>query len=96
MAKITNDEELRKYAQKSLKKKQDFREFMIVYAFVTALTVGIWFFTTPTGYFWPIWVIFGMGIAAVLTGLDAAGKLGGKPITSADIDAEVERLKTKR
>ncbi len=37
----------------------------------------------------------GMGIAAVLTGLDAAGKLGGKPITSADIDAEVERLKTK-
>jgi hypothetical protein len=40
-------------------------------------------------------VIFGMGIAAVLTGLDAAGKLGGKPITSADIDAEVERLKTK-
>jgi hypothetical protein len=36
-----------------------------------------------------------MGIAAVLAGMDAAGRLGGKPITSADIDAEVERLKTK-
>jgi hypothetical protein len=40
--------------------------------------------------------MFGMGIAAVIAGLDAYGKLSNKPITQAEIDAEVERLKTKR
>jgi len=96
MAKTTNDDELRKYALKSLKKKEDFRQYMIIYAMVSAITVGVWYFVTPTGYFWPGWVIFGMGIGALLAGLDAMGKLGGKPITASDIDAEVERLKTKR
>ena len=95
MAKITKDEELRKYALKSLKKKEDFRQYMIIYAMVSAITVGVWYFVTPTGYFWPGWVIFGMGIGALLAGLDAMGKLSGKPITASDIDAEVERLKTK-
>ena len=95
MAKTTNDDELRKYALKSLKKKDDFRQYMIIYAIVSAITVGVWYFVTPTGYFWPGWVIFGMGIGALLAGLDAMGKLGGKPITASDIDAEVERLKTK-
>ena len=95
MAKTTNDDELRKYALKSLKKKDDFRQYMIIYAMVSAITVGVWYFVTPTGYFWPGWVIFGMGIGALLAGLDAMGKLGGKPITASDIDAEVERLKTK-
>jgi hypothetical protein len=87
------DNEVRKYATKLLKKRQDFKEYMWVYLVVTAITTGIWFFTTPNGYFWPIWVIFGMGIGAVLTGLDALGKLSRKPITEAEIDAEVERLK---
>ena len=88
----TNDH-LRKHAAKLLKKRQDFKEYMWVYLVVTAITSGVWFFTTPDGYFWPIWVIFGMGIGAVFTGLDALGKLSSKPITEADIDAEVERLK---
>jgi hypothetical protein len=96
MAKTANDEELRKYALKSLKRKEDFRQYMIVYVIVVAITVGVWYLVTPTGYFWPGWVIFGMGIGALFTGLDAWGKLGGKPITTSQIDAEVERLKTKR
>jgi hypothetical protein len=37
-----------------------------------------------------------MGIGAVFAGLDAYGKLSNKPITQAEIDAEVERLKTTR
>jgi hypothetical protein len=90
-----NDEELREFARKRLKKQADFKQYLWVWLGVSILLTVIWFLSSPGGYFWPIWVIFGMGIAAVLTGLDAAGKLGGKPITSADIDAEVERLKTK-
>lgn len=90
-----NEQELRRFAEKSLKKKSDFRQYMFVYAVVSLITSGIWFITTPTGYFWPVWVIFGMGIGALFAGLDAYGKLGGKPITSLDVDAEVERLRRK-
>jgi len=36
-----------------------------------------------------------MGIAAVFVGLDAYGIFGPKPISEADIDAEVERLGRK-
>jgi hypothetical protein len=40
--------------------------------------------------------MFGMGIAAIVSGLEAYGKLSPKPITQAEIDSEVERLKTNR
>ena len=55
------------------------------------LTV-IWFITTPNEYFWPMWAMFGMGVGAFFSGMDAYAK---KPrvITEADIDAEVKRLK---
>lgn len=90
---MTSD--VRDFARKQLKKKQDFRSYLWVYAFVSALVTVIWFFTTPGGAFWPFWVMFGMGIGAVFGGLDAYGFLGRKPITEADIDAEVERLQRK-
>ena len=95
MGQTATETELRKHAAKLLKKREDFKQYLWVYLVVTAITSGVWFFTTPTGYFWPIWVIFGMGIGAVFAGLDALGKLSNKPITEADIDAEVERLKRK-
>ena len=90
-----NRDALREFAQKQLKKKQDFRTYMWVYAAVVALTSGVWFITTPNAPYWPIWVVFGMGIAAIFVGLDAYGRLGGKPMTDDQIDAEVERLKRK-
>jgi fatty acid desaturase len=90
------DSELRAYAKKQLKNKQEFRVYLRVYLAVVALTATIWFLTSPGSYFWPIWVIFGMGIGAVFIGLEAYGKLGNKPITDADIDAEVERLGRKQ
>jgi len=90
------DATLRKFAEKSIKRKKDFREYLVVYAVVSIITTGIWYLTTPTGYFWPVWVFFGMGIGAVFAGLDAYGNLFKKPISQADILDEVERLKTKR
>jgi hypothetical protein len=88
-------QDVRAYALKQIKKKQDFRQYLWVYAFVSILVTAIWFFTTPAGPFWPFWVYFGMGLGAVAAGLDAYGVLGRKPISEADIDAEVERLKRK-
>ena len=93
MSGLAKDNEIRKHAAKLLKKREDFKQYLWVYLVVTAITSGVWFFTTPNGYFWPLWVIFGMGIGAVFAGLDAFGKLSSKPITEDAIDAEVERLK---
>lgn len=89
------DVSLRDYAAKSLKKKQDFKQYLWTWLAVSILVSGIWFVTSPEGYFWPTWVIFGMGIGALFSGLDAYGRLSAKPITDADIDAEVERLKRR-
>ena len=91
----TKDESLRDYARKSLKKKQDFKQYLWVYLGVTILVSAIWYLTTPGGYFWPIWVVFGMGAAAIFIAIDAYGTLGKRPISDADVDAEVERLKRK-
>jgi len=84
--------ELRNFARKQLKKKQEFKTYLVVYAGVTVLVTAVWSLTSWGDNFWPIWVIFGMGIGAVATGLDAYGKSWSKPITEADVDAEVERL----
>ena len=89
------NDELRNFAEKQLKKKQDFRTYMWVYAAVVALTSGVWFITSPSAPYWPVWVILGMGIAAIFVGLNAYGRLGGKLITDEQIDAEVERLRRK-
>ena len=94
MAKET-DSEIREFALKQIKKKQGFRTYLFVYAAVTLVVVGVWFITSPTAYFWPQWTIFGMGIGAIFVGLDAYGVFSAKPITEADIDAEVERLGRK-
>lgn len=91
----TKDDSLRDFARKSLKKKQDYKQYLWVYLAVSLLTTGIWFITSPTSYFWPMWVIFGMGVGALFAGLDAYGKISNKPITDADVDAEVERLSSK-
>lgn len=94
MAEESKDE-VREYARAQIKKKRDFKTYLFVYAAVTLVVVGVWFITSPTAYFWPQWTIFGMGIGAIFVGLDAYGVFSAKPITEADIDAEVERLGRK-
>ena len=89
------DDSVRDYARKQLKKKQDFKRYLGIYALVVGITCAVWYLTSPWAPFWPIWVVFGMGIGAVVIGLDAYGIGSPKPITEADVDAEVERLKRK-
>jgi len=82
-------------AKKSLKKKRDAKEFLLVTIAVNAILVGIWWFTTPTGYFWPMWVMFGMGIGVMFAYLDAYTVLGAKPISDDDIRAEAEKIRKR-
>lgn len=90
-----DQEAMRQAAHAQLKKKQGFRNFSYVAPMVVLLNVAIWYLTSPGEYFWPIWVIVGMGAAWFFVWLDAYGLSGRKPITEADVDAEVERMGSK-
>jgi len=85
------DEDLRARAEKSLKKKRDFWQYIGVYIGANALVTGIWFITTPGGYFWPVWVLLGMGIAIPIIGFDAYGPVRSTP-SEDKIQAEMKRL----
>jgi len=91
----TEQEALREYARKRLKNQQEFKQFLVVWAFVSGLLTAIWFFVSPNSFFWPIFAIGGMGIGAYFQWSEAYGPGLAKVITEADVDAEVERLRRK-
>ena len=78
----------------SLKKKRDAKKFLFVTLAVNAILVGVWLFAP--GYFWPMWVRFGMGSGVGLAYLDAYIFVGAKPITDDDIRAEAEKMRELR
>ncbi|WP_157156522.1 MULTISPECIES: 2TM domain-containing protein [unclassified Diaminobutyricimonas] len=84
-------DELRAYARKRIKARQDFKQILIVWVAISALAIAVWYFTGITQYFWPGWVMFGIGIGVVVSGFEAYGPRLGV-ITEQDIDAEVEKL----
>lgn len=65
--------------------------FLGIWLGVSLIVIAVWLLTDPGGYFWPIWPIGGMGIAAFFIGLDAFGPNRGV-ITEAAIDDEVSRI----
>jgi 2TM domain-containing protein len=82
------DEDLRQRALKRLKKKRDFTAHVLTYVLVNALLVVIWG-VTGAGFFWPIFVIAGWGIAVALNAWDV---YRAEP-SEEDIRREMERLK---
>src|SRR5688500_4351693 len=45
------------------------RIHLATWGLVTALCVVIWLLTTPTGYFWPVWPAFGIGVSVAVHGI---------------------------
>lgn len=86
----TSDDELRSIAAKRLKARSDFYHYLLVWLGVSILVTAIWAIS-GMGYFWPAWVIGGMGIAALFQAIGVFGPRG--VITESAIDAEVQRLK---
>lgn len=92
---VATDADLREYAKKQLKKKREFVQSSIAFVIVNLGLIAIWWFLSPTEHFWPAWVIFGWGIGLAFQYVDAFVRPFSKPITEADIDAEVARLKAQ-
>jgi hypothetical protein len=86
---ITNDEGLRAAAVQRLKKRQDLRAHLLVYALFNAVVWIAWAFT-GTGFPWPVFITAFWGIGLVMNAYDVYGR---GPIREADIQREVERLR---
>jgi 2TM domain-containing protein len=54
--------ELREFAIAQLRKKRDLQAHVLAYVLVNLFLTGIWLLTTPGGFFWPMFPIFGWGI----------------------------------
>jgi hypothetical protein len=74
-------------ARKRVQARRDFSAHLVTYLVVNAFLVMIWA-VTGAGYFWPIWVIGPWGVGLALHAWDTFVR---KPITEADIDAELTR-----
>lgn len=87
-----DENEIREIAKKQLKKQADFKGYLWIWLAVSAMLTVIWALTSFGTYYWPIWAIFGMGVGALFTGIDAYAR-NPKIMSEAAIDAEVHRLK---
>ena len=85
---MLSEDELRQMAIKRLKKKKDFVAHLVSYIIINAFLVGIWYFVSGRGYFWPGWVLLGWGIGLLFNVWDVYGR---RDITEADIQREMNR-----
>lgn len=78
-------------ARKRLEERRGFVPHFIVYLVVNAGLVLVWAMTIgPDGFFWPVFpiVFWGVGIA-----MHAWSAYFSKPITEADVNEELERMR---
>lgn len=94
MATDNDNEDLRIAAKKSIKKKRGAWQFLVVTIVVFIFMNVIWAVTSPGSGYWPIWVLFGMGIGVVFAFLDAYAKFSSKEISEEQIDAEIKKMKS--
>ncbi len=73
-----NDDALRKAAKKRIQSQRAFYNYLAMWAVVSVVLIGIWALS-GRGYFWPIWVIGGMAIAALFMALGSFGPRSGPP-----------------
>ncbi len=65
-----SESDLRQAAISQLRKKRGFQAHLLAYVMVNLLLVAIWFVTSPHGFFWPVFPMFGWGIGLVFNGWD--------------------------
>lgn len=84
---MANEDERREQAILRLKAKRGFRANLVTYAAINVFLVIVWAFS-GAGYFWPIWVMAGWGLAIVFHAWAIYGRRG---ISEADVQREMER-----
>jgi hypothetical protein len=77
----------RERARKRLQERHDFGSHLFVFIVVNVALIAAWAIT-GSGYFWPAWVLAAWGVGLVLHGWET---FAHRPVTEADVDAELDR-----
>lgn len=85
-----SEEELRKAAVSSIKRKQAFKQTLFAYVVVNAFLIGIWAIT-GAGFFWPAFVLGGWGIGLFFQAWDAYGRR--RLVSEDEVSREMDRLR---
>lgn len=88
---MSNSTDLYQAARQRVIAKTTYTWVFAALAVIAAVQVVIWYLTTPEGYFWPVWPIIGMLIAALAWGIPLFGRHGG--VSEERVQAEVARMR---
>ncbi len=58
----TSGAALQEAARNRIREKSEYRFGLAVLGVIAALLVTIWAVTSPGGYFWPVWPMFGTAV----------------------------------
>ena len=85
----TVESDAREQALRRLKAQRAFRNLLLTATGILVVMIAIWAISGG-GYFWPIWVAFGLGIALITTGWQAYGPRE-RAISEDEIQREMDR-----
>ena len=88
---MTFDDQSRRYAISRLSRKKAYRHQVINYLWVNALLIVVWALT-GFGSFWPIYPIFGWGVALLIQGWKITHP-HRHSFSEEEINREIESLK---
>lgn len=92
---MASEEHLREQAKKRLKTQRSFKVMLGVFVIVWVVCWALWYLggaESHRGVPWPLWVMFGTGIAAAFGGWNAYGPRP-QVLSDSAIDAEVKKMK---
>ncbi|WIM92916.1 2TM domain-containing protein [Actinoplanes oblitus] len=81
--------DLHQIARDRLRKRRELGTHALAYLLFNSFLVVVWLLTTPEGFFWPVFPIFGWGIGLAFHAWDVL--IGSEPSEDA-IRAEMDRL----
>lgn len=86
-----SEDQLRAAAVKRIKGKREFWRTVGVFVIVSLLLTAIWALS-GAGYFWPVWAMFGMGIATAFMAWGAYGPQE-RPVSEQEINDEIRKMR---
>jgi 2TM domain len=88
---MPSEDTARDRTRKRLEARRDFGSHAVAFVVVNACVMTIWALT-GAGYFWPVWVMAIWGVGLVLHAWEVFGR---RPVTEADVDAEIRRQRSR-
>ena len=80
------DSSIERHARAIVIARTVYTAVLVVWAVAIAGMLLIWWLTTPDGYFWPVWPILGLAVAAIVWGLVLVGVfVGGMFVPQRDV-----------